>query len=58
MSTPQERHPGVLRECVKCQRIAPPEGGVERGPGRWQCGNCWRLFASARKPALKKRPSK
>ena len=30
-----------LRLCDKCETKKPPEGGVQRGSGRWYCAVCW-----------------
>ena len=34
---------GPLRECWRCDLAKPTAGGVELAPGRWACGDCWKL---------------
>lgn len=31
-----------LRLCFKCKQEKVPEGGVDVGPGKWKCAECWR----------------
>jgi len=29
------------RECDKCRKTKPPEGGIEMSPTKWVCYGCW-----------------
>lgn len=35
-----------FKYCTKCYSNRPPEGGVEMGPGKWLCANCWTIRAT------------
>lgn len=39
-----------FKTCAKCSQSRAPEGGVEMGPTKWYCAECWALRAM-RKPA-------
>ena len=32
----------------RCQSERPTKGGVELGPGRWRCMNCWMAITRKR----------
>lgn len=42
----QPTHP--RKTCSKCEESRIPEGGIEMGPGRWVCAECWAKRASRR----------
>ena len=43
-----------MRLCFKCNRERVPEGGVDVGPGKWKCVDCWRGVSPAKiKPGIK-----
>lgn len=36
---------GLFKFCVKCQADKPPEGGIELGPSKYVCAECWKARA-------------
>jgi len=34
-----------FKHCSKCNESRAPEGGIDLGPGKWYCANCWALKA-------------
>lgn len=48
---------GRTRHCSVCEQTRPIEGGIEKSPGRWVCGSCWRKKAAAPKKGVP-RPKK
>jgi hypothetical protein len=42
---------GPLRECSRCDLDKPRAGGVELGPNRWTCSECWKSAQALRRAA-------
>jgi hypothetical protein len=45
--TPKNTLP--LKECPKCGQHKEPSGGVQIGPGKWRCHECWIRFTLRKK---------
>ncbi len=41
-----------FRDCDKCKKAKPPEGGVQMNPTKWLCAQCWaaRAATAPRRP--------
>ena len=37
------------RKCDKCEKEKAPEGGIQMGPTKWHCAECWTRKAVVRK---------
>jgi|DEB0MinimDraft_3_1074331.scaffolds.fasta_scaffold55565_4 hypothetical protein len=44
----QPKSSSAMRLCFKCNRERVPEGGVDVGPGKWKCVDCWRGVSPAK----------
>lgn len=42
--------------CSQHGRESPPEGGIDLGPGKWLCGQCWKDKLANRKPKYERIP--
>lgn len=42
---------GPIRDCSRCDLPKPSGGGVDLGPGRWACGDCWKSAQALRRAA-------
>lgn len=43
-----------FRLCTKCGQTRAPEGGIEMGPGKWHCAECWTIRATRTKKGPQK----
>jgi hypothetical protein len=47
---------GPLRNCNRCEIDKPRGGGIEVGPGRWNCADCWKQRRLVQIAGQRRRP--
>lgn len=49
MQQPHKQPVHRFRDCTKCQKSRPPEGGIQLNAAKWLCAQCWAARAAQRR---------